>query len=136
MQKCPYLSEPKRFGSEAQAPLPPNDTPKLDTKGIKRVQYIVGSILYHARAIDMTVLMALSSIAIEQTKATEKTMDRCIQLLDYLPTNQMAKIRFYASKMILNIILTCLTSQRPEPTADYVDIFSWAECQKTTNQYS
>jgi hypothetical protein len=47
--------------------------------------------------------MALSSIAIEQTKAAEKTMDRCIQLLDYLATNEMGKIRFHASEMILNI---------------------------------
>jgi hypothetical protein len=27
----------------------------------------------------------------------------CIQLLDYLATNEMAKIRFHASKVILNI---------------------------------
>jgi hypothetical protein len=30
-------------------------------------------------------------------------MERCIQLLDYLATNKMAKIRFHASKKILNI---------------------------------
>ncbi len=48
MQKCPYLFEPKKFGSKAQAPLPPDDTPKLDAKGIKRNQQIVGSILYYA----------------------------------------------------------------------------------------
>jgi hypothetical protein len=30
-------------------------------------------------------------------------MGRCIQLLDYLATNEMAKIRFHASQMILNI---------------------------------
>ncbi len=31
----------------------------------------MGSILYYAQAINMTVLMALSTIAEEQTKATE-----------------------------------------------------------------
>jgi hypothetical protein len=51
----------------------------------------------------MMVLIALSTIAVKQTKATGKTMDRCIQLLDYLATNEMAKIRFHASEMILNI---------------------------------
>jgi hypothetical protein len=50
----------------------------------------------------MTVLMALCSIAIKQTEATEKTIGRCIQLLDYPATNEMAKIRFHASNMILN----------------------------------
>jgi hypothetical protein len=71
IQNCPYSPEPKRFGS-AQAPLVLDATPVLDAGGIKRIQQIVGSILCYARAIDMTVLMALSSIAVEQTKATEK----------------------------------------------------------------
>ena len=72
LQTCPYSPEPKKFDTEAQAPLPHNLTPKLDAKGIKCVQKIVGSILYYAWAVDMMVLMALSSIVTEQTKATEK----------------------------------------------------------------
>jgi hypothetical protein len=83
IQYCPYSPEPKKFGSDAQAPLLPDATPVLNAKGIKQIQQIVGSILYYARAVDMTVLMAFSSIAVEKTKATEKTMERCIQLLDY-----------------------------------------------------
>ena len=42
---------------------------------IKAVQKIVGRIFYYARAVNMTVLMALSTIASEQTKGTEQTMD-------------------------------------------------------------
>ncbi len=75
LHSCPYHPEPRKFGTEAQAPLPPNATHPLDAAGIKQVQQIVGSILYYARAIDMTVvLMGLSLIAVEQTKATEQTM--------------------------------------------------------------
>ncbi len=103
LQTCPYSPEPKQFGTEAQAPLPPDSSPTLDKKGIKRVQQIVGSILYYARAVDMTVLIALSSIAMDQTKATERTMSRCTQLLDYLAGHSDAKVRFHASDMILNI---------------------------------
>jgi hypothetical protein len=51
----------------------------------------------------MTVLMGLSSITVEQTKATEKTMGQCIDLLNYLATNQDAKVRFCASDMVMNI---------------------------------
>ena len=105
LQTCPYLPEPKKFGMEAQTPIPPDSSPKLDAKGIKRVQKIIGSILYYARAVDMTVLMVLSSIAVEQTKATEKTMAQCTQLLDYLSGQADAKVRFHASDMILNIHL-------------------------------
>ncbi len=53
----------------------------------------------------MTVIMALSTIAIKQTKATEKTMAKCMQSLDYLAYHADAKVRFYASDMIMNIHL-------------------------------
>jgi hypothetical protein len=103
IQNCPYSPELKQFGSEAQAPLVPDKTALLDTRGIKRIQQIVSSILYYARATDMTILMALSSIAMEQTKATEKMMGHCIQLLDYLASNLEAKVRYHASDMVMNI---------------------------------
>ncbi len=51
----------------------------------------------------MTVLMVLSTIAVDQTKATKRTMEQCTQLLDYLAHNADAKVRFHASDMILNI---------------------------------
>jgi hypothetical protein len=105
MQACPYTPAPKKFGAQAQTPLEDYSSPLLDEKGIKRVQKIVGSILYYARAVDMTVLMALSGIAVEQTKATTKTLGKCIQLLDYLASNSKAKVRLYASYMIMNIHL-------------------------------
>jgi hypothetical protein len=38
IQTCPYSPEPKKFGMEAQAPLPNDSTPKLDENSIKRVQ--------------------------------------------------------------------------------------------------
>ncbi len=105
LQTGPYSPEPKQFGTEAQAPLPPDNSPRLYIKGIKCVQKIFGSILYYAQAVDMTVLMALSSIAVEQTKVTEQTISHCRHLLSYLPGHLDAKIRFHASNMILNIHL-------------------------------
>ncbi len=103
LQACPYTPAPKKFGAQARTPLEVDSSPQLDAKGIKRVQQIVGSILYYARAVDMTVLMALSAIAAEQTKATTRTLGKCMQLLDYLASNSEAKVRFYASDMIMNI---------------------------------
>jgi hypothetical protein len=74
IQNCPYSPEPEKFGLDAQSPLMPDATPVLDAGGIKQIQQITGSISYYARTVDMTVLMALSSIAVEQTKATEKKL--------------------------------------------------------------
>ncbi len=94
IQTCPYMPAPKQFSSEAQSPLPPDSPPKLDKAGFKKVQKIVGSILYYARAVDMTVLMALSTIAPEQAIATECTLAKCTQMLDYLAHNATAKLDF------------------------------------------
>jgi hypothetical protein len=49
------------------------------------------------------VLMAVSTIAVEQMTATEHTMEKCTQLLDYLSDHADAKIRFHASDSIMNI---------------------------------
>jgi hypothetical protein len=106
MQTCPYSpEETQKIGEDAQTPLAIDSSPLLNEKGLKRIQKIVGSILHYARAVDMTVLMALSAITVEQTKAMAKTMGRCIQLLDYLASNLEAKVRYYASDMIMNIHL-------------------------------
>jgi len=63
----------------------------------------MGSFLYYARAVDLTILTAISDIASEQSKQTEKTMKRVEQLFDYMHTNPKLVIRFYASDMILNL---------------------------------
>jgi len=73
VQSCPYSSKPKSYGAKAQSLLPSDDSKPLDKKGILKIQKNVGSILYYAQAVDSTVLIGLSSIAAEQTKATEKT---------------------------------------------------------------
>ena len=39
-----------------------NDSPPLDAAGIKKVQGIVGSILYYARAVDNKLLCTVSAI--------------------------------------------------------------------------
>jgi hypothetical protein len=71
-QHCPDSPEPKQFGSKAQRPLLGNDSKLLDNQHKRHVRKIVGSILYYTRVIDMTVLMALSTIAMLQAKPTKK----------------------------------------------------------------
>jgi hypothetical protein len=86
-----------------QHPLEPDTSPPLSNDEIKQIQRVVGSILYYARAVDLTVLAALSTITSEQSKGTQQTMQKCKQLLDYLTTHPDATVRFHASDMILNI---------------------------------
>ena len=59
--------------------------------------------MYYARAVVLTTLVTLSSIASEQAQATTITEEYVKQLLDYLHTHTDATIRYVASDMILNI---------------------------------
>ena len=102
-QDNPYQPFPKKYGKEAQEPLPVDESERLELTGLKRVQQVVGSLLYYARAIDNTLLIGLSAIASEQANPTQLTKQRCDQLLDYCASHPNAKIRYRASSMILNI---------------------------------
>ena len=101
-QYCPYEPNPIRYGKNSDNIIHEEESPPLNDKNKKSVQQVLGSFLYYARAIDLTILHALSAIASEQSKPTERTMKRVQQLLDYLNTNPNAVIRFRSSNMILN----------------------------------
>jgi hypothetical protein len=104
LQHCPYAPAPKQYGAKAQAPLPIDISQKLSQDEIKEIQRVIGSILYYACTVDITVLMALSSIAIKQSKGTStNTMAKAKQLLNYLATYPDATICFCASDMIMNV---------------------------------
>ena len=59
--------------------------------------------LYYGRAVDDTILSALSAILSKQSNGTKRTMENTIQLVDYLATNPAATVRLHASAMALNI---------------------------------
>ncbi len=52
----------------------------------QRIQEIIGSFLYYARAVDNKLLVALSAIAVHQAKATVTTKQAVNLLLDYVAT--------------------------------------------------
>jgi hypothetical protein len=79
-----------------------DETPPLTAKQCLNIQKVTGSVLYYTRALEPTVMMRLNDIAIEQTKATEKTQAATYHILDYLVTHPEATIRYHASYMILH----------------------------------
>jgi hypothetical protein len=91
------------YGKDTQAPTHTDDNHLLDNAGKKCIQQIVGSVLYYARAVDPTILMALSNIATQQATPTENTKKQVDQFLDYLRVQFDAKICYRAFDMILNI---------------------------------
>ena len=72
-QHSPYRAQPKIYGAAAQDSMPTEDSTLIDDERKKLVQQIIGGVLCYGRAVDLTVLPALSSIASEQASATENT---------------------------------------------------------------
>jgi hypothetical protein len=62
-EHCPYTPNPIVYEKDNQAPTPGNPSQLLDASSKRHIQQIVGSFLYYARAVDPTILMALSAIA-------------------------------------------------------------------------
>ncbi len=67
----------------------------------KYKQQIIGTFLYYDRAVDSTILTALSLIASNQAKPTKETMSNTKFFLDYAASNQDAIITYHASGMVL-----------------------------------
>ena len=102
-QYAPYPTTPSKYGASSQEPTPQDTSPPATKEEITHIQKIVGGILYYARSVDLTVLVALFAIATNQVKATKKTLRNVHQVLDYLVTNIDAMIILNASYMLLNI---------------------------------
>ena len=99
----PHPWERPNYGAKSQL------TPILDTsepltpKEKLHLQEVLGTLLYYARAVDSTILPALSELSTEQSKGTRKTLSKLKQLLDYCSTNPKATVRFRQSGMQLTI---------------------------------
>jgi hypothetical protein len=61
----------------------PDTSPNLDQHDIKRIQQIVGVLLYYTRAEDPSMLTAVSRLASMQAAGTVKVRDAANRLLKY-----------------------------------------------------
>ena len=100
---APHKHAEVQYGRKVQLVAPPDESPALPPAGIKRIQQVVGALLYHSRAVDSTTGVALSTLASEQSRATERTNEKLHQLLDYCATHPNATLQYKASDMILKI---------------------------------
>ena len=102
-QYQPHPWIPPLYGAKVQYATSIPDMPILSSKDTQRIQEIVGTLLYYARAVDPTILPALNDIGSQQAHPTTITMQLLCQLLDYVASNPNAIIRYTASNMILHI---------------------------------
>jgi hypothetical protein len=103
IQNSPQPHVIPQYGAKTQYTKDGDASPPLSKEETKYVQAVAGTLLYYARAVDTTFLVALSSIATEQAKPMEEMMKKVKQLLDYCATQEDAIITYNVSKMILEI---------------------------------
>jgi hypothetical protein len=94
-EHAPYSWNAPVYGKKTQLAAPEDDSPQLDKEGKLRIQGVIGTTLYYARAIDMTALAAIGSISAEQSETTEITKQKVARLLDYFATHPNATIRYH-----------------------------------------
>ena len=104
-QYSPYPVAPFTIPTKGQRQYAtiPDESPKLNKENTKKVQSIVGSLLYYARSIDCTLFPALNTMATNQAAPTENSLRQCHRLLDYIATYPNVTIQFHASNMQLHV---------------------------------
>ena len=100
-QHSPHKHIPISYGAKQQFSPEADTSQPLDEAGIKRVQGIVGALLYCGRAVNDKILVALSDIGSQQAIATQHTKDAVTHLLDYVATYPNDGITYRASDMVL-----------------------------------
>ena len=101
-QDSPYPHTPPNYSPKQQFSQAPDESPLLNKDGKKFIQQVSGKFLYLGRAVNSTLLMPLSVIASKQAAPKEYTMERAMQLLDYLASQEKAIITYQASDMTLD----------------------------------
>eukprot|EP00956_Cyclotella_meneghiniana_P034908 scaffold109299_cov35-Cyclotella_meneghiniana.AAC.1 len=131
-QHCPYEPSPIKYGSASQDVLPQDYSPPLDKDGIQYLQQVIGPFLYYCRATDTTIPHALSELASKQSHATQNTLKKCKQFLNYMATHPDATIRYYASDMILNAASpeAANPSNSTEPLPSYAPSYDSSQHQE------
>ena len=91
------------YGAKVQMAAAEDESEELSKEEKKFVQQVIGTFLYYGRAVDGTMLTALSAIASSQAKPTQLTMHKIKLFLDYAATNPDAVLTYRASDMVLAV---------------------------------
>ena len=80
-----------------------DNSPVLNTEEENTVQQVVGTFLYYARAVEPAILVVLNTIPDQQSKSTQETAKKVVQLLNYAATHPEAITRYRAREMTLHM---------------------------------
>jgi hypothetical protein len=93
-QDQPHQHVKKMYGAKVQLADPLDTSPPLNKAGKKFIQEVMGVFLNLLQAVDPTMLTALGSLASKQAAPTERTMQKCLQFLDYAASQEGAIVTY------------------------------------------
>jgi hypothetical protein len=102
-QDSPHPHAIPAYGAKIQFAIEKDTSDEVTAVEKKFIQQVTGTLLYYARAVDPTILVALSAIASQQAKPTTNTMAKVKQLLQYCASQEDAILTYRASDMILAV---------------------------------
>jgi hypothetical protein len=100
-QHSPHVWAKPNYGAKTQFTEDEDTSAPLDDAGRKHLQKAIGTLLYYARAIDNTLLVALGTLSSAQAKGTQATTQALTQVLNYCATHPDAVLRYHKSDMYL-----------------------------------
>ena len=102
-QYAPHQWTRPNYGATKQLATPLDNSPPILEERKRRIQQIIGTFLYYARAVNFTMLPALNTLAEQQSSPTKNTEAAITHFLDYAATNPSAISQYNVSNMILHI---------------------------------
>ena len=105
LQHAPHCHNKLVYGQRIQFADSQDDTKEffLSASAKTLIQRIIGIFLYYGITLDLTMLVALGTLATQQSKPTESIWNNINWFLDYAASHPDAKFCFSASDMILHI---------------------------------
>jgi hypothetical protein len=102
-QHAPYKMQPINYGAKVQFATPAEtSTPLTDAEKLT-LQQVFRFLLYYTRAVNPTMLVALSKLYSSQSHGTAATADAMYQILDHCASHPDAEVRFHSSDMVLQV---------------------------------
>jgi hypothetical protein len=98
---APHIWNKPTYGALVQYAPQTDQQAQLPAPEITKLQQKVGTLLYYSIAVGPTMLVALGTIAANQSKATAMTANAVVKLLNYAATHPGATIRYRRSDMVL-----------------------------------
>jgi hypothetical protein len=101
-EDSPHAWQKPNYGAKVQYADHDADGILVNAADTKRIQEVLGVLLYYARAVDSTMLAAIGTIGCSQASATKTTLDEITHLLNYCATHPDAVVKYNASDMVLH----------------------------------